>query len=277
VTGNITMYDSAFNDQFPPDPQAVAGYTDGSVGDQPNAAWLAAQFPAAFLLTIALDPARDAEALDIEPGAAAPESAPGWYARQKARGIARPCLYASVSLMQSDVLPAITAAGIARESVRLWTAHYSGSAHICGPPPSCGQLTIPADGTQWTNTALGRALDQSLVLPDFFAPPPFPGDWVFGPVRNLTLLGAGPSSVKLSWHSPGTPMPLAVGSYQVTVRQAGRDVPSYPRSAPKGPNPEVWQGGSLAPGTGYTAMVRAVATDGGHQSPWTTVSFTTAA
>jgi hypothetical protein len=274
VTGNITMYDSAYNDQFPANPQAVAGYVDGGIGDQPNAAWLATEFPVAHLLTIALDPAGDADALDIEPGAAAPGSVPGWYARQQARGIARPCLYASVSLMQSDVLPTITAAGIARSSVRLWTAHYSGGAHICGPAPSCGMLSIPADGTQWTNTALGRALDQSLLLPDFFAPPP---DWVFGPVRNLKLLGAGPSSVKLSWESPGTPMPLAVGWYQVTVRLAGQDVPSYPRSVPKGTNPETWQGGSLASGTSYTAMVRAVATDGGHRSPWATVSFTTAA
>jgi peptidoglycan hydrolase-like protein with peptidoglycan-binding domain len=166
----ITCYDSAYNDQFPADPQAVAGYVDGGIGDQPNAAYLVTAFPAAYHLSIALDPSHDADCLDIENGAATPESAAAWYQRQKARGVPRPCLYADASAMEADVVPVILAAGIPRESVRLWSAHYTGSAHVCGPA-SCGATSVSMDGTQWTDSAMGRVLDQSLLLDDFFGPP----------------------------------------------------------------------------------------------------------
>jgi peptidoglycan hydrolase-like protein with peptidoglycan-binding domain len=149
---------------------------DGNIGDQPDYGWLLKNRPGSPILPIALDPAHDAGCLDVENGAASPQSAAGWYDRQRKRGVARPCLYADVSNMESEVVPVITAAGIARSSVRLWTAHYGAAlgAHICGPK-SCGQLSIDADGTQWTDSAMGRNLDQSLLLADFFgALPPAP-------------------------------------------------------------------------------------------------------
>jgi hypothetical protein len=173
VHADLTMFDSAFNDQYPPDPQAVAGYVDGHVGDQPNYDWLVSAFPRAGHLSITLDPARDAMCLDIEAGAASPESAAAWHQRQAARGVQRPCLYASASAMETAVLPVITAAGVRRADVRLWSAHYGAGAHICGPG-SCGLLSVGADATQWTDRALGRNLDQSLLLPGFFGKPPAP-------------------------------------------------------------------------------------------------------
>jgi hypothetical protein len=69
---------------------------------------------------------------------------------------------------------------------------------------------------------------------------------------------------------------MGVGWYQIVVQLGGKDVASYPRVLPKGANPEIWQGGSLKPATKYTAMVRAVGTDGGHGSPWATADFETA-
>jgi hypothetical protein len=121
-------------------------------------------------------------------------------------------------------------------------------------------------------------LDQSLLLDSFFAvppPPAPPADWVFGPVRNLGVENAGPHSVSLTFASPGTPMPLGVGHYELTIRAGGKDVASYPRVEAHESNPQSWEGGSLTPGTAYEALVRAVATDGGHASPWAAVSFTT--
>jgi hypothetical protein len=277
------MFDGITNSEFPPNPEAVAGYIDGERGDQPNAASLAQQFPHAHHLSIALDPAHDADCLDIEDGAADPESAAAWFLRQKARGVARPCLYAAVSEMEALVWPAMVAAGIDRQAVRLWSAHIEAGQHICGPK-SCGELSTDADGTQWSFSAVidgePRNLDQSLLLPDFFGapvPPKPPADWVFGEVRSLTVTGAGPHSLSLSWESPAVAMPLAVAWYEVTVRHGGQDIPAYPRVEPKSKNPQTWQGGGLKPGTEYTAMVRAVAaTGGGHESPWVTVEFTTA-
>jgi hypothetical protein len=165
----ITMYDSALNDQFPAGAAAYAAYVDGGVGDQPNYAYIVSAFPKAQHLSIALFAANNADALDVEPGASAPSDIPGWYARQVARGSQRPVIYASVSAMNDAILPVLSQAGIARAQTRLWTAHYGLGEHICGPG-SCGQLSIDADGTQWTSSAMGLVLDQSLLLEDFFAP-----------------------------------------------------------------------------------------------------------
>lgn len=195
----IIMFDSAQNNQFPANAQAVAGYVDGGIGDQPNAKWLVANFPKAYHLSIALSPAHDADCLDIESGAASPSDAAAWYARQLARGITRPCLYASASVMQADILPIIKAAGFPREKVRLWSAHYGAGQHICGPA-SCGLMSIQADGTQWSDNALGRNLDQSMLNDNFFTPPwpIFQGD-------------SGPHVVLLqqrinAWHVHVTPL-----------------------------------------------------------------------
>ena len=106
-------------------------------------------------------------------------------------------------------------------------------------------------------------------------PAPAPtANWAFGPVRGLKTV-AGHTSVLLSWSAPGEAAPAAVHHYQVTVRRGGEDVPSYPRDVPKGVNPQSWQGGSLEPGTGYEALVRAMTADGSHGGPWAAAEFTT--
>jgi hypothetical protein len=161
------MYDTALNDQFPAGAAAYAAYVDGGVGNQPNFAYIVRTFPKAFHLSIALFANDNADALDVEPGAAAPSDVPGWYARQVARGIDRPVVYASASTMNGEILPTLSRAGIARAKARLWTAHYGLGEHICGPS-SCRALSVAADGTQWTSSAMGRVLDQSLLVSDFF-------------------------------------------------------------------------------------------------------------
>ncbi len=181
MTG-LSMFDAIDDSLYPPAGPGVcfAGYVDGTLGDQPDYQWLTQNRAGSPILSIALFPANDAMCLDIEFGAASPESAADWYERQRSRGITRPALYASADTMESEVVPVITAAKIARESVRLWTAHYGAGEHICGPS-SCKLLSIDADGTQWTENAVvdgqARDLDQSLLLAGLFgdpkpAPPP---------------------------------------------------------------------------------------------------------
>lgn len=161
------MYDSVQNDQFPPGAQAYAAYVDGSVGDQPNYAFIVDTFPDAYHLSIALFASNNADALDVEAGASAPSDIPAWYATQIQRGIQRPCVYASVSTMADSILPTLSQANIARDTVRLWSAHYGLGEHVCGPD-SCGAISIELDGTQWTSSALGLNLDQSQLQDDFF-------------------------------------------------------------------------------------------------------------
>jgi|ERR1700691_3608289 hypothetical protein len=162
------MYDTIYNDQFPAGARAYAAYVDGGIGDQPNYSYIVKAFPRASHLSIALSSSDNADALDVEPGAASPGDVPRWYDQQKARGVYRPCVYASVSTMQGSVLGELESAGIVRGNARLWTAHYGAGEHICGPA-SCGLISVEADGTQWTDDALGRSLDQSLLQGDFFA------------------------------------------------------------------------------------------------------------
>jgi hypothetical protein len=167
---NLIMFDAIDLAQIPVGPAAAAGYVDGA---WPTYAQLAARHPHARLLSIAVSAAHDADCLDIETGDATPADAVLWWERQRGRGTARPCLYASASVMEASLVPLVRSGAIARPLVRLWSAHYSGQ-HICGPR-SCGGVSIDADGCQWTDRAWGRDLDESLLVADFFAAPAAPG------------------------------------------------------------------------------------------------------
>lgn len=163
---------------------ALASYVDGRIGDQPNHARVTAAYPGLHHLSIALFATDNADCLDVEPGAALPSQVPGWVARQRARGITRPCLYASVSTMKTAILPLLSSASVAVTSVRLWTAHYewkpgAAAEHICGPR-TCGQLPVDADATQWTDAYRTPAgiVDMSLLADNFFGTAP--------PVRTIT-------------------------------------------------------------------------------------------
>lgn len=161
------MYDSIYPANIPADAQVVAGYIGGKWPTYASGE-LARRFPKAIRISIAVASRYDAECLDVEPGDATPALAPAWVKRQIARGIWKPIVYCSLSAVPA-VLNAMRAAGIERDAWRLWTAHYTGHAHVCGPR-NC--RCIQADATQWTSHALGRALDQSLLLPSFWKPQP---------------------------------------------------------------------------------------------------------
>ena len=164
----MIMFDSITNAAYPADARACAAYVDGHLGNQPNYAQVRAEHPFAYVLSVALKPADDADCLDVERGAAAPGDFPGWHARQVARRVARPVVYASVDTMAGSMLPVLAAARIARPDVRLWSAHTGAGAHICGPR-TCGAIRIDVDGTQWLSTG---QVDQSLLTPEFFGPLP---------------------------------------------------------------------------------------------------------
>lgn len=163
------MFDSVTLSAIPAAAPAVAGYVNGN---WPTYNQVVVKWPQARHLSISVNQAGDAECLDVEGGDATPDQAPAWILRQQARGVARPVVYTSVSAAQT-LLNVLAHAGIPRASVRLWTAHYTYTAHLCGP--GCGYgLTTTADATQWTDRSLGRNLDESLTAESFFGatPPP---------------------------------------------------------------------------------------------------------
>ena len=202
------LYDSIDLNQIPADAPAVAGYCGGA---WPTFSSLAARFPNAQRLSIAVTSAHDADALDVEPGDATVADAPNWVVRQHTRGLTRPCLYASASVM-SDLLATLNRAGIPRTSVRLWSAHYTGSAHICAPT-GCGQVPTPMDATQWTSSAFNRNLDQSLIADDFFTGSAAAPSWQEAVMNALPTLQQGARDV--------TGQPLTVHRVQVLVAGIG--------------------------------------------------------
>jgi hypothetical protein len=151
------MLDSITPGNLPPGADAYAGYADGRFA---NLTALRARFPGKRILGIAVFAGTDAECADCETGDMAPAQIPGWVKRQLARGVHRPVVYASISVMPA-VLAALTGAGITRSEVRLWSAHYGAGKHIC----------TGMDGTQFTDTAPGTGsslVDESLLSGDFF-------------------------------------------------------------------------------------------------------------
>jgi hypothetical protein len=155
------MADSISADSLPPGYDAYAGYVDGAWPDFPA---IAAKFPTAYLYSISAT-GQPADEYDVEIGDLSPASGVAHVQADLAAGKWRPGIYASVSTMASGVLPALAAAGVARESSRLRSAHYGAGEHICGPA-TCNLVSIAMDATQWTDSApgVGGALIDASIL-----------------------------------------------------------------------------------------------------------------
>ncbi len=271
------MPDSVTPGNIPMGYPAYLGYVDGQ---WPTAPRLPVLFPGAKVVSLTVTgQTLAADGVDSEPGNVNAAKAAGWVkSKLENAPDSRPVVYADLETPGYGmpwVIAALLKLGIGRAQYRILTAHYTGQAHVC-TPQSCqagGQpIGFTADGTQWTDKfpgISGTPIDMSALNDDFFGEPA----WTFGPVRGLAAHG-GRTSVALAWSSPAVPAPEAVRQYQVTIRENGRDVPTYPRGVVKGGNPQMWQGGGLEPGTVYEALVRAMAVDG-HAGPWATVSFST--
>jgi hypothetical protein len=160
---NLTMYDAVTPSNIPASAAYVAGYVGGL---WPTYTTLLKQFPRATILSIAINSSENAECLDVETGDATIADIPAWVKRQLSDKVYRPVIYSSVANM-GNVLSTLAANNISRQSVRLWSAHYSNGNHICGPS-SCGQVRQDMDGTQWTDNANGKSLDQSSLDSNFF-------------------------------------------------------------------------------------------------------------
>ena len=159
----ILMFDDVDVALLPAGYDAYAGYVDGLYA---NLTQIKARFPDAHILTIAVRASDIAECLDIENGDATNAEAPAWFRLALAHGVTKPCLYTSAG--NADALVAdMNKAGIARSAYRLWTAHYTNVAHLCGPG-TCHECQASADATQFTSHAQNKSLDESVCAGGFF-------------------------------------------------------------------------------------------------------------
>jgi hypothetical protein len=159
----IVQYDSVTLEAIPANAQAVAGYVGGKYETYGE---VVKKWPHAHHLSIAVNATEDAECLDVENGDATPGQAAEWFKHHARR--AKPVFYASLSVVP-ELEAALKTGGFERDQYLVWSAHYTGIPHICGPSEG---LPTAADATQWTDKALGRNLDESLCTDGFFAVAP---------------------------------------------------------------------------------------------------------
>lgn len=169
VVQTLEMYDSVSVSPIPSNAAAVAGYLPGSA--YPNFSQLVADFPHAYHVSITTTASVVAKCLDMEPGAASPWQAPGFYRMDVRAGVYHPCLYTDGSEMQS-VLANMADAGIPRSDFLIWMAALT-------EHPG---LVSGTNCTQWTFTRFGENLDESTCEVGFFATRPAPPPIIcFGP------------------------------------------------------------------------------------------------
>jgi hypothetical protein len=153
--------------------EAVAAYGNGKFANHAKAK---AAFPNAHLLQIDVKGEHIGNAGDFEPGDMAIEHAGSWAKQRIGAGIHRPVIYFSVSRWPA-IMQSLEAAGLSRGDVRIWTAHYTGKAHLCSSACDSG-VTGSADATQWASPKPrpgtlppeyhGRNLDVSMTAGDFW-------------------------------------------------------------------------------------------------------------
>jgi peptidoglycan hydrolase-like protein with peptidoglycan-binding domain len=176
----ITMADSIIPENLPPTTGTYLVYVDGH---WPTADRVRELFPGARLLTMTvLGGDAVADGCDCETGDLTPAQAAAWAKARLDAGAWRPVIYASASAMQGTpdapgVLPELAALGVARERVRLLSAHYGQGNHVCAPKAGpddtihCGATPVAMDGTQWSDTTPGvggTLIDLSTLEDDFF-------------------------------------------------------------------------------------------------------------
>ncbi len=168
--------------------EAVAAYGNGMFANYDNAK---AEFPHAHILKIDVSGAGIGEAGDFEPGDMSPGRAGSWAKERINAGVHRPVVYFAVSNW-GPVMQSLAAAGIRRGDVRIWTAHYNGTAHLCSS--ACGfGVTGTADATQWGSPQApgtlpppyaGRNIDVSMTSDGFFSGAPAPTPPPARPLRT---------------------------------------------------------------------------------------------
>ena len=186
------MYDSVTVSQLPGGGYAYAGYVDGSYANFPE---LERTYPHAHLLSISVtgNPGAHAVSVDDENGDANNPQAVAFIKAKIAAKVWRPVAYTQASnlaTLESDL------GGIPRGEYRLWSAHYTGTPHLCSRLVCGYGGNTPADATQYAanpyNYTAGRNIDISVLSKNFFAAAPNV------PVPDVDF--RGPSEVKAGYY-----------------------------------------------------------------------------
>lgn len=194
------VYDDTNVSLIPADAVAAAGYVDGIFETWPA---LTARFGTSIPLISITVFGNKARIADVEAGDMGNAQVPGWLRARLADGTEGPGPYTSASNVDA-LVQVLADSGIARSRYLIWSAHYTGSAHICGPS-SCGACRTQCDATQYTDRAQGRSLDETLaeeyfIRPGGSKPPPVKEVTVNVTLPELQAGAADPVNGKQSVH-----------------------------------------------------------------------------
>jgi hypothetical protein len=149
--------------------EAVAAYGNGHPTNYPQAK---KEFPDVPVLEIDVMGERIGDAGDFETGDMHAQEVGSWAKARIDAGVHRPVAYFPVANWRT-VIESLAEAKLARDDVRIWTAHHTGRPHLCSS--ACGfGVTGTADATQWGAPGYlpapyhGRNIDVSMTANDFF-------------------------------------------------------------------------------------------------------------
>lgn len=216
---SLVMYDSIDPTQMSGlAMDAAAGYIDGKWQTFPRLGQFTPN--GTYLMSITVF-GNEAEAADIENGDLTTVQGAQWAKAMLALGHWRPVVYTQANNID-NLVTELAAVGVTRNQVRLWSAHYNFVPHICAPT-ACGFSS--ADGTQWTNSASGRNLDQSQLPSGFFTrPTPSPGNPPVPQEDEEMLITFGNDSPPRA----GIPVPANVDHIRLTCWQGATITVSFP-------------------------------------------------
>lgn len=161
----LVMYDAINVSEFAGlTMDAAAGYVDGR---WPTFATLGQHVPPGTKLVSISVFGNPADCIDVEKGDVGNNQGAAWARKRIDEGHWKPIVYTSAG-NATAMFNALGAVGVKRNQIRYWSAHYT-TRHICSPSV-CGYPQ--ADGTQWTDRAHGRNLDQSELENNFFQQAP---------------------------------------------------------------------------------------------------------
>lgn len=207
-------YDDVALSLIPPTAQIIWVYRDGRFANEQQAR---RAFPHAEIKTLTTQGEAGTDGADCEPGDLSPQREAAWARGEIHAGRPHPWLYANRDQMPA-VIKACNAIGVHRDEVLIWSAHYTGKEHICGPS-TCG-ADFQANGTQFTDRAEGRSLDESVfddaILPAVHA-------------KGLALAG-----VELN---------LATGAWTVRPQASDQKITWSPRDVAASAEVQVYIGG----------------------------------
>lgn len=153
----VTMYDSIDAAAVPDRAEAVAGYIDGQ---WPSYLHYPRNGDHKWLVSIATSPSHVAMVLDVEAGDSTNAAAANWLAMMHFHGMRRPCFYTSLQNVP-PLVESLRVRGHPRKTYRLWSAHWTGHAHVC-TRQCLDDLGEPPGATQYANLAAAE-LDVTLT------------------------------------------------------------------------------------------------------------------